>query len=969
MSEPQRRVNYSQTLLMFGLSLAIVPALLLASFLLVELRSNAIAGANSGLDWRVRNAATDIRQQMFSLRASLDLVSKDKVLILATEDLLFSSYAQDKLEKLSEQFPQLSALALLDAQGSVVESAPIHAATFDFDAVKPLLEMTKNNIVKQQNALPSYTLLTAPKLSRQLRSLNESAAPRYADLEQLLVLSMPLIERVDNIKNPYRIVGAIVATIELPNLISLLSDTPLVPFAETQLDLWLESRSLLHHDVGQIDDTLQLSNSAPLQLRKEGLPPISLVMSEPRSLHLEQANRAVFVTIMLVAGFILAAGIVAQLVIRRLVKPIEQLATATKQFHRGDFTPVKQNLKFNEFNQVVGLLNSMGQRISRQIAQLESAMQEARQASELKSNFLANISHEIRTPMNAIIGFCQLYPRTALSNEQTNYLDKIETASKTLLELINDVLDLSKIEANRLDLNCVPFALRSLLEEQRALYAVMAEQKGLALSLSVAPECHNTLVGDPLRLRQILHNLIGNAIKFTHSGGVWVEVTCVATGEESQTLGFCVSDQGVGIPGEAMQQLFEPFTQVDNSVTRKFGGTGLGLSICQKLVRMMGGDIRITSKVGKGTQVYFAIELPMADSWELPEISPTQVQKDLKFAEANILVVEDNELNQEVVCGFLSNAGIHYSVANNGVEALEKLEARRFDLVLMDVQMPEMDGLTATERLRADLNLTLPVIALTAHAMQEDVERCRAAGMNDHLSKPVLRQDLLRVISEWLPDKVIASNAETDEQTLPEIPLEQLDLAFAVGQFGSLDKLRRALKQFIERNRNVAHAIVEELNNGEHEALARRLHTLKGALANIGAFSLSELFKELEQQERARKLDNDDPRLKSIPANFTALERDLIALNMHSNVRPSTTRPEHAIKHGDALTLLAATREALSNSDFVDSDTLEPLTQMALDEDAREQLTRLQQALDEFDEESALSALETLATHLKAVTS
>lgn len=495
-----------------------------------------------------------------------------------------------------------------------------------------------------------------------------------------------------------------------------------------------------------------------------------------------------------------------------------------------------KSIEMHDVPSPIDELQQQNQQLMQALEELQKLSAEVEEASRQKGQFLANISHEIRTPLNAILGLNKILGRTALDSEQQRIVKLTREAGQTLLALINDVLDLSKIESGKMQIHKVEFDFRALLTTTIGMLTYQADEKGIELSLTVEEKVPPYLVGDDLRVKQILVNLVGNAVKFSDSGTVAVAVTQTTRTTDSCKLRITVHDSGPGISDEQQKLLFQTFSQVDASVTRKHGGTGLGLAICHRLVEMMGGEIGVESALRIGSTFWFEIPFGVAAERREERAQPHEANQKLEdgYKARVVLVAEDHPVNRLVAISELEELGFTVDVAVNGEEACQKAAMKDYGIIFMDCQMPVMDGYSAAREIRNTKN-NVPIVAMTANALEGERERCLAAGMDDYISKPFEQADLERVIAKLIKPSV-ASEPVIDEPALR-------------ARFKPAN-MQRVLAAFVDDLPISVGLIQKAFEQNDLTEVARVAHSFKGACSMIYANSLSALLGEIEDRAK-----------------------------------------------------------------------------------------------------------------------
>jgi signal transduction histidine kinase len=689
--------------------------------------------------------ALSLEQRLFYQLTLLDTLARRQVITELPLQIEYSQAAVKEMQRLVENSSYVSSL-VIDNNGELVEAFPASAFKLE-DEFLIDFALTQLNNAEINQAPRIFYLAQSEKLKNLfLTNIQDS----------YLIVIAPLIAPSRSFFSTHMQIGAVIGVLSVKDTFAPVIEASNLP-PNSRYDLSLNHYSLLHPSNQQQNSDQPLMNYLSdavnfthIYTSHTETSPLTFSLNTPEKYYLADVYESLLVMLVVISVCLTVSYFFVDRLLKRLTKPLHQVIETGEQFAKGKYSVANTEYIYDEFNTINRVLNKMAKTINEQLKQITIEKERALESDKLKSQFLANMSHEIRTPINSVVGFVQVLEESPLTNEQKLSITRIKRSCFLLLNIINDILDLSKIEENKMELNYEPCNLAELVSETVELFMPNCEDKEIQLNLIIDKPFPQQLLCDEIRLKQIVTNLVANAVKFTDQGSITVSLQSQQQSDDLYQITIKVKDTGIGISSDIQKILFSPFVQADGKTSRKFGGTGLGLSICRHLVELMNGSISVVSELGKGAE--FRVTLP------LKKIEVEQLTSNIKPVRENyrelhgksILIAEDNVTNQLVLKALLQPLNLNLDFANNGIEACAKCRNNHYDAILMDVQMPEMDGIEATQIILQQSPSFIPIIGVSANAMLEDLHTAKEAGMVAYIAKPIIKEELYQTLSQWL---------------------------------------------------------------------------------------------------------------------------------------------------------------------------------------------------------------------------
>lgn len=710
-------LNIKITLLVF------IPMLLSAIYFSYNAYQQAISLAREDVQRHASSLVLDIKTKITAQKYSFSTLSDNRVLGEVAVNILFSQYAFNELKELVLNSEAIDAAFISDGSEFIVEGFPLETLKINDNKVKDLA----NHFIAQKTI----------KVIPQLFSLTEKTALIPNTEPNYLFIVLPLRKQMSSLIKPFENTAALFLMLNPEYLFGINNERE-----KTSINISINNLPFYSSQWHTPDNLLSVQEGV-FSIMEDGVD-VSIEIGHALERYTEKVWASIGVTLLFIFIILIFVFLFMKNFTARLHRPIKALESQSKHFIEGNYYTSKEDVEFSELEILKNTLNTMATTITKQLHSLKEERNKAEASERIKARFLANMSHEIRTPLNGVHGLLKMIDSEPLSSNQSSWLQSADQSAKLLLTVVNDILDFSKIEEGKVELEIIPYNVAVLIANIKDIANILMKDKEISLVID-NKLTHFYWQCDPTRLSQIMVNLVSNAIKFTSQGQVTLTInTCeVKNGAE---LIFSVSDTGIGIAKDKIDKLFNSFEQADVSTTREFGGTGLGLAISKRLANLMGGNIEVDSEISKGSNFLVNIPVKKAKQESIVNDKKKEVPD---LSKLHILIVEDNKINQTILKHALKQTGAKLSIVENGLLAVEKTLAINPDLILMDVQMPVMDGVEATQKIRA-ANYQGPIIMQTANVLDNEVEHYLQVGANDHISKPINANSLYTVINRLI---------------------------------------------------------------------------------------------------------------------------------------------------------------------------------------------------------------------------
>lgn len=724
------------TVLSIGILLFVfIPIILSAVYFIYNSYQEAIQRAQQNVDLQAKSIALEVKNNLSSVRYQSLIFSQNQIMGEVAVNIMYSQFAVKQLQKFVQNNPMIRSAFISDGSEFIIEGYPFEILRIGTDEFSRFTHMLLSQPIESSRdtlfALEGAFLTSEP---------NKQFAPGSN-----LVLYLPLKKKLDSLITPYRITAGLFVIIEASSLFSEHSE---LPRDKHHLSILLNGSELVSGDEDAQVEYITASSSVAMPVHLPGdLQPIELNVNLKSAItaHTNAIEAEVVKAFILMLFVFIAVLAALALFSNHITNSMKQVLALSRRMAQGDYGKTHYQASYQEFDELMSHLTGMSETIQQQMTNLEWEKERALTSEKVKARFLANMSHEVRTPLNGILGLLKMVQKQSLDHQTREWVEASLSTSNLLLNIVNDILDFSKLEEGKVDIEHTQFSLKDLLQGLKEAHSSFVVDKGVDFVVEIEDGTAEFWIGDPTRLQQILFNLVSNAIKFTEQGEIKIRAS-VAQKSGSHLLTFAVSDTGIGMTEKQVGNLFQSFQQADVSTTRKYGGTGLGLAITLKLAELMGGKVTVASEFGKGTTFIATVVVLEAQQQDVSTEDQILVPNLAKY---RIMIAEDNKINQVIINHILKPTDADITIVEDGQQAIDACKKSKFDLILMDVQMPNVDGLQATKALR-QLGVTVPIIMQTANVLVDEIDEYLSNGANAHVAKPIDEAVLYRTILRFL---------------------------------------------------------------------------------------------------------------------------------------------------------------------------------------------------------------------------